>query len=58
MSESADVGNLEVAPEAPSLEEIKNQISNVGLKALETHSREFEEIHEALSQVLTEIDGI
>ena len=41
-----------------SIEEIKQRISNVPTKALDEHSQEFEEIHNQLTQALSEIDGI
>ena len=37
---------------------IKTKISEISTKPLDTHSSEFEEIHSALSKVLSEIDGL
>jgi|FLOH01.1.fsa_nt_gi hypothetical protein len=41
-----------------SLEEIKRKISTVQEKVLDSHSKEFEEIHSDLNRVLSEIDGL
>jgi nicotinamide mononucleotide (NMN) deamidase PncC len=41
-----------------SIEDIKARIANVSSKPLDEHSAEFEEIHNQMTQALSEIDGL
>jgi hypothetical protein len=45
-------------PMGASLDEIKKRIANVQEKALDSHSKEYEEIFQELNRALNEIDGI
>ena len=44
--------------EGLSIDSIKERISQMPQKPLDTHSQEFESIHADLSKVLSEIDGL
>jgi len=50
--------NEENSSKKVSLDEVKNRISQVAQKPLDTHSQEFEGIHADLVQALSEIDGL
>ncbi|MFZ4063421.1 MAG: hypothetical protein ACOYK0_00435 [Candidatus Nanopelagicaceae bacterium] len=41
-----------------SIDAIKQRISEIAQKPLDTHSQEFENIHADLNRVLSEIDGL
>ena len=44
--------------EPTSIESIKSRISNIPNVNLDLHSQEFEEIHQDLTHLLSEIDGL
>ena len=44
--------------ESTSVESIKARISNIPNLSLDVHSQEFEEIHQQLTHLLSEIDGL
>ena len=49
---------MENLPLGASLEEIKERISNIQEKPLESHPTEFEAIYQVLNRTLNEIDGL
>ena len=63
-SNSGEVNQMQMAQNQvddtrlQSLTEIKTQIVQISQLPLETHSEEFEAIHNGLSRVLSSIDGI
>ena len=48
---------METAEPTP-IESIKSRISNIPNMNLDLHSQEFEEIHQDLTHLLSEIDGL
>jgi len=44
--------------EPTSIESIKTRISNISILHLDVHSQEFEKIHQDLTHLLSEIDGL
>jgi hypothetical protein len=47
-----------VTGEPTPIESIKSRISNIPNMNLDLHSQEFEEIHQDLTHLLSEIDGL